>query len=74
MSNAAIPLFSIPRKDLEGLILVDTDGEIEQSFVVDCPSLHIIPASTLEMGYDPRGSQVWFHFLILVGDILTILQ
>lgn len=58
MSNAAIPLFSVSRKDLEGLIPVETD-EMEQSFVVDCPSLHIIPASTLEMGYVPRGSPVW---------------
>lgn len=57
MSNAAIPLFSVSRKDLEGLIPIDTE-EMEQSFVVDCPSLHIIPASTLEMGYVSRGSPV----------------
>jgi hypothetical protein len=57
MPNAIEPLFSVSRKDLEGLIPVASE-EMEQSFVVDCPALHIIPASALEMDHVPRVTSV----------------
>jgi hypothetical protein len=36
------------QKDSEGLILASE--EVEQRFVVDCPSLHIVSASDLGIG------------------------
>jgi hypothetical protein len=62
MSSAAEPLFSASQKDTEGLILANE--ETEQSFVVDCPALHIIPASALDIGSVPRGTPVWLSILL----------
>jgi hypothetical protein len=50
--DACIPA----QRDSEGLILASEDHE--QSFVVDCPSLHIVSASALGVGRIPRGTPV----------------
>jgi hypothetical protein len=56
MSKSAEPRFAVSQKDSEGLILVTEESE--ESFVVDCPALHIVPASSLNIGSLPRGTPV----------------
>lgn len=54
--SKALDPFLPMQKDSEGLILVTEENE--QTFVVDCPALHIVSASTLGVGPLPYGTPV----------------